>query len=309
MNVTCVCFGEVLFDVLPGETKAGGSPMNVAYHLTTLGQATTLISRIGNDAKGKELKTLLGKKKVDTSNIQQDEAHATGIVLATPDLSGDVRYDIKENAAWDFIELKPAHASLITNAGYFIFGSLVTRNSISRNTLFNLIDLPVTRVFDVNLRPPFIDQALLEYQFTKTDILKMNEEELDTVAGWYVQFKNIEDKIRFLQNRFQIPEIIVTRGGKGAIINRQDNFYYHQGYKVSVADTVGSGDSFVAGYLSGIINHQSAEEALQFACTLGAFVATQAGGCPFYTHNELLDFMKITTTAIDNHDTNFYNQN
>lgn len=43
MNFSCVCFGEVLFDVLPTEKKAGGAPMNVAYHLTTLGQPTTLI--------------------------------------------------------------------------------------------------------------------------------------------------------------------------------------------------------------------------------------------------------------------------
>lgn len=309
MPFTCVCFGEVLFDVLPGEIKAGGSPMNVAYHLTTLGQTTTLISRLGNDAKGKDLKNILSRKKINTDNIQQDDIHATGMVIATPDAGGDMRYDITENVAWDYIEFKPTYESLVKDAQYFIFGSLVTRSIISRNTLFNLIDIPVTRVFDVNLRPPFVDQSIMEYQFSKADILKMNEEELDTVTGWYVQFKNIEDKIRFLQNRFQISEIIVTRGAKGAVVNTQDNFYYHEGYKVRVSDTVGSGDSFVAGYLSGIINHQSTEEALSSACTLGAFVATQAGGCPPYTHDTLLHFTKTTNTSLYNHNSNFYNQN
>lgn len=291
MHFTCVCFGEVLFDVLPHEIKAGGAPMNVAYHLTTLGHATTLISRVGNDTRGRELKAILEEKKVNLDYVQVDETHPTGVVMATPDAAGDMKYEIKQGVAWDFISLEPQHEILIRNASYFIFGSLITRSSVSGNTLFSLMDIPVTRVFDINLRPPFIDQKTLEYQFSKADVLKMNEEELDLITGWYVQFKAIEDKVRFLQNRFQIPEIIITRGAKGAIINSRDNFYYHSGYKVRVADTVGSGDSFVAGYLSGIINHKTPEQALQFACALGGFVATQAGGCPEYMVNDIVQFM------------------
>jgi len=287
MNFNCVCFGEVLFDVLPNEKKAGGSPMNVAYHLTRLGHTATLISRLGKDAAGQELKAILEKKNVNTDNIQADKIHPTGLVLAEPNDAGDMRYTIQEGVAWDFIELKPQYESLVKNASYFIFGSLITRNKISRSTLFNLLDIPVTRVFDVNLRPPFVEQSSLEYQFSKTDLLKMNEEELDTIAGWYVPFKTAEDKIRFLQNRFDIPHIIVTRGARGALVNRQDTFYYHEGYRVSVADTIGSGDSFVAGYLSGIINQKPPGEALRFACALGAYVATQAGGCPDYTLNDI----------------------
>ncbi|MCC6288197.1 MAG: carbohydrate kinase [Chitinophagaceae bacterium] len=298
MNFTCVCFGEVLFDVLPHEIKAGGAPMNVAYHLTMLGQPTALISRVGNDDRGKALTTILEGKKLLLDYIQADEAHPTGIVVAVPDAAGDMKYDIQQEAAWDFIELKAQHETLVKNAAYFIFGSLITRNSVSRNTLFNLMDIPVTRVFDVNLRSPFIDQKTLEYQFSKADILKMNEEELDLITGWYVQFKTIEDKIRFLQNRFQIPDIIITRGAKGAIINSHDNFYYHDGYSIRVADTVGSGDSFVAGYLSGIINHKPPEEALQFACALGAYVATQTGGCPSYTPGEINIFMRSAKAII-----------
>jgi fructokinase len=291
MDFTCVCFGEVLFDILPHEIKAGGAPMNVAYHLTTLGQPTALISRVGNDDHGKALTAILKEKKLHTGYIQVDATHPTGIVMAMPDAAGDMKYDIKQGAAWDCIEFKTQHEILVKNASYFIFGSLVTRNSISRNTLFTLMDIPVTRVFDVNLRPPFIDQKTLEYQFSKADILKMNEDELDVITGWYVQFKTIEDKIKFLQDRFNIPGIIITRGAKGAVINSHDHFYYHEGYRVRVADTVGSGDSFVAGYLSGIISHTAPEEALSFACALGGFVATQAGGCPEYAVSDIVQFM------------------
>ncbi len=298
MDFTCVCFGEVLFDVLPHEIKAGGAPMNVAYHLTTLGQPTALISRIGNDDHGKALTAILKEKKLHTEHIQVDATYPTGIVLAQPDAAGDMKYDIKQGAAWDCIEPEPQHEALVKNAGYFIFGSLITRSKTSCSTLFNLLDNPVVRVFDVNLRQPFVDQSRLEYQFSKADILKMNEEELDAITAWYVQFKTIEDKIRFLQNRFQVPDIIVTRGAKGAVINSNDDFYYHDGYRVRVADTIGSGDSFVAGYLSGIINHKSPAEALQFASALGAFVATQTGGCPSYTGDDIQRFIQSQSSMI-----------
>ena len=298
MNFSCVCFGEVLFDVLPTEKKAGGAPMNVAYHLTTLGQPTTLISKLGDDNLGKELTAILEQKQLNLEYLQVDKTHPTGIVMAQANAAGDMTYDIRQDAAWDFIELKVLHEPLVKKASYFIFGSLVTRNHVSRSTLFNLLDIPVTRVFDVNLRRPFIHQPTLEYQFSKADILKMNEEELDLITSWYVQFKNIEDKIRFLQNRFQIPEIIITRGAKGAIINTHDEFYYHEGYPVRVADTIGSGDSFVAGYLSGIIQQKSPADALCFASALGAFVATKTGGCPPYTQGEINAFMqKVKATT------------
>ncbi|MGN6436756.1 MAG: carbohydrate kinase family protein [Agriterribacter sp.] len=301
MHFTCVCFGEVLFDVLPAKKKAGGAPMNVAFHLTTLGQPTTLISKLGDDNEGKELTDILGEKKLNLEYLQVDKMHSTGMVIAEPDAYGDMKYDIKRDAAWDFIETKVVHERLVGNASYFIFGSLATRNHVSRSTLFNLMDIPVTRVFDVNLRAPFIHQPTLEYQFSKADILKMNEEELDLITGWYVTFKTIEDKIRFLQNRFQIPEIIITRGSKGAIINKNDAFYMHDGYSVRVADTIGSGDSFVAGYLSSTLRQQSTADALRFACALGAYVATKTGGCPAYTQNEINAFMqklKATTNQI-----------
>jgi len=287
MNFKCVCFGEVLFDVLPTEVKAGGAPMNVAYHLTKLGNKTTIISRIGDDLRGKELTDILKEKKINLENLQVDATHPTSVVLATPNEKGDMKYDIIENVAWDFIELKAHHESLIRNAGYFIFGSLVTRSAISRSSLFNLLDIPCKRIFDINLREPFVNQKNIEYQLNKTDVLKMNEEELDLVSGWYVQFSSIEDKVRFLQNKFQIATLIVTRGAKGAVVNQQDSFYYHDGFKVTVADTIGSGDSVLAGFLSELIKGNAVDEALDFACSLGAFVATKAGGCPDYNISEI----------------------
>jgi len=50
-----ICFGEVLWDLLPTGKLPGGAPMNVAYHLTNFGVSTQMISRVGEDVHGNEL--------------------------------------------------------------------------------------------------------------------------------------------------------------------------------------------------------------------------------------------------------------
>lgn len=286
----CVCFGEVLFDVLPDETKAGGAPMNVAYHLTRLGKKVALVSRVGRDQNGRNLLDILSQKRISINHIQSDADNETGVVLATPDHRGDMTYEIKEKVAWDFIELKLEHEKLLQKSEYFVFGSLITRNVTSRNTLFNLIDAAKKRVFDINLRAPFVIKKNIEYQMQKADLLKLNEDELNQVTEWYVKFNQLEDKISFLQNRFHIPCLVVTRGAAGAVINMENRFYYHKGLAVTVADTIGSGDSFLAAYISKIIEGADIQTSLDFAVATGALVATKSGGCPDYDPIEIFQY-------------------
>jgi fructokinase len=61
-----ICYGEVLWDMLPGGKKPGGAPMNVGIHLKKLGLHPTIVSRIGNDEQGIELKDFLEKNEMDT---------------------------------------------------------------------------------------------------------------------------------------------------------------------------------------------------------------------------------------------------
>ena len=290
MNYDCVCYGEILFDVLPTEIKAGGAPMNVAYHLNKLGKRSTLISRVGEDKRGEDLIEFLRNRSIDTTNVQIDKEHPTSTVIASPNEAGDMKYEIVENVAWDYIELKSGYETLLKNSGYFVFGSLATRSAVSRNTLFTLLEADCKKVFDINLRAPFIHKENIEHQLYKTDIVKMNEEELALVSSWYADYNSIEEKINFLQDKFHLNTLIVTRGSQGAMVNRDGSFFTHAGFKVKVADTIGSGDSFLAGFLSSLLNDLSIPEALDFACSLGAFVATQAGGCPDYKRDDIEKF-------------------
>src|SRR5215204_40465 len=119
-----ICFGEILWDLLPWGEKPGGAPMNVAYHLQKLGLNTSLISRTGNDERGGALHHLLSTTGIDTRFMQIDREHKTGIVNATVQANNEVTYDIVYPVAWDFIEWERALSDIVAQSSFFVYGSL-----------------------------------------------------------------------------------------------------------------------------------------------------------------------------------------
>ena len=277
-----VCFGEILWDILPDAQLPGGAPMNVAYHLNQLGVPATMISRTGKDELGRKLLDFISSKNVPIQFIQEDEQYDTGTVLATVS-ENHVSYDIIQPVAWDYIEYSIALQRLVSATPYFIFGSLVARNETSRQTLFELLESATHKVLDINLRKPHYEKSTLDYLLQHADILKLNEDELEILSGWYGFSGTDEDRIKSFRDRFHLHTVITTRGDKGAIVWQDGVFCKHKGYKVKVADTIGSGDAFLAGFLSKTINGAGLEEATAFACGMGAFIATHHGACPVYT--------------------------
>ena len=89
-----VCFGEVLWDILPSGPLPGGAPMNVAYHLKKLGAASALISRVGVDDYGKDLIKIFSLQGLSNEYVDVDYEHDTGLVYANPNEHNEVVYDI-----------------------------------------------------------------------------------------------------------------------------------------------------------------------------------------------------------------------
>jgi fructokinase len=285
-----VCFGEVLWDVLPTASFPGGAPMNVAFHLKKLGSNPALITKIGIDNYGKKLVNLLSNEDVCTEFFDVDYQYPTGLVYAKQNERCDVSYDIVNPAAWDFINCNDEYEELVSNSTFFVFGSLTSRNKVTRETLYHLIELANTKVLDVNLRAPYYTRPDIEYLMNKADILKMNLDELELITGWF-NCSTTTDRIKQLQDQFKIETIIVTMGSDGAIVNNNGEVYFHKGIKVKVADTIGSGDAFLSGYIHNISEGNSIEEALSFASAVGAFVATREGACPNYQISQIKDFI------------------
>ena len=285
-----VCYGEVLWDILLTGPLPGGAPMNVAYHLKKQGMNPVLITRVGYDDYGKDLVDMLSNEGV-VVKYEVDKEYPTGLVYANVGENHEMAYDIVYPSAWDFIEWQQEYGDMVSAADYFVFGSLTSRNDVSRKTLHRLIEAAKMNVMDINVRPPHFERKQAEFLLEKTDLLKMNLAELDLVTDWFEQTGSTTDRIKFVQDRFKIDQIIVTKGGDGAMVNDHGIIYEHPGYEVSVLDTIGSGDSFLAGYLTQLLKGAGAEKALDFAAGIGAFVATRAGGCPEYEVEEIDELM------------------
>jgi fructokinase len=157
--------------------------------------------------------------------------------------------------------------------------------------LYQLLDIAKRKVLDINLRPPNYHRTNIEYLLGKADVLKVNIAELELITGWFSHFESTEDRMKILQDQFNIETIIVTKGGDGAVVNEKGNMYRHSGYKVQVADTIGSGDAFLAGFLHEKMKGSSIPDALRFAGGLGAFIATQSGACPAYETAAITNLM------------------
>ncbi|WP_347159484.1 carbohydrate kinase family protein [Pontibacter chitinilyticus] len=275
-----VCFGEMLWDMLPTGRLAGGAPMNVAIHLQYLGNAPAIISRVGQDALGKELRTYLHCKGVADGLVQQDEAYKTGVVEVNVRNRSEVTYTIVQPVAWDFIALTAEAQQVTTASDLFIYGSLAARSQTSRHTLLALLELAKYKVFDVNLRPPHYDRALLEQLLPQADMLKLNHHELAEIACWHQAYRDEKSNMQLLQEQYKLDKLLVTRGEHGAALLTTDGFYEQPGYAVTVEDTIGSGDAFLAAFLSSYLAGEAYQQSLQKACARGALVATHRGATP-----------------------------
>ncbi len=266
--------------------------MNVAYHLRKLGHEPALVTKVGVDEYGDQLKEVLSGSGLVLDYLQQDPTYHTGLVYADVNDKHEVAYNIVMPSAWDFIDLHEALVELVKQAKYFIYGSLSSRSSVSANTLHQLLEVANVKVLDVNLRPPHYNQPTLEGLLEKADILKMNLAELEFVSGWFGSYNTIEDQAAVLQEKFTIETLIVTLGGDGAFVTNNGATYRHSGYKVEVTDTIGSGDAFLAGFLSEMDKGATVENALAFACGIGAFIATQKGACPGYAVSQVYQLLQ-----------------
>lgn len=279
-----VCFGEILWDRFKDEKRAGGAPMNVALHLHKQDVACGLISSVGDDEPGRELLEVIRSQGFKTDLIQVHSALPTGIVEVELDERQQATYTIVEPVAWDAIIATEKGKKAVSEAEVFIYGSLACRNATSRSALLSLLPLAKKRVLDLNLRAPHYTTPVLQELITSTDILKINEEELAYLGKVYhISAPDIDGLVHKLSTETDTSLICVTLGDKGAMVLYEGAIYRHEGFKVEVADTVGAGDSFLATFISGLLNKLPIDKILQNACAVGAFVASKHGANPDYT--------------------------
>ena len=276
-----LCFGEILWDAFGDEKVAGGAPMNVARHLAQQGANVLFASRVGTDDSGRGLVEFLKAGGLYSKLIQGDNKLPTCEVTVQLDKDGQATYIIPQPVSWDNIQTDSALFEASKQASAIVYGSLACRDVTTRDTLLTLLNgTAALKIFDVNLRPPHYTLATIETLFTGADVIKLNDYEAALLMGG--DTGNLEECIIEFQKKHQAQTICVTRGANGAIVWHQNEFFEHPGFKVTVADTVGAGDSFLATFVNGLLNNQPMQRTLEKACAVGAFVAGKRGANPKY---------------------------
>lgn len=281
ISLKAVAYGEVLWDVFEDKKKIGGAPLNVALRMKTLGCEVAMISCVGNDEDGKAILNHVKQLGLQTEAIMQSETFPTGLVKVTLDERGSATYEINYPSAWDKIVLNNQAETLVINADVLIYGSLVCRDKVSRDSLEDLLQMNIYKVFDVNLRKPHYTYEVLERLMLSADFIKFNDDEILEIAkALQSPFESLEENIHFIAELTHTKAICVTRGKHGALLFWKGQLYENEGYPVKVADTVGAGDSFLASLITYLLTDRDPQTSIDFACAVGALVAESAGANP-----------------------------
>lgn len=278
--------GELLWDLLPAGPQLGGAPANVACHAAALGAHAAVVSCVGDDDLGRKAVSLLQSRGLDTEAIEVLPGVPTGTVHVEVDAKGHPRFDIVRDVAWDRLtagESGSAARVQVAGADAVCFGTLAQRSPGARAAIHALLGearADALRVFDINLRPPFHAPDVIEESLRKSNVLKLNEDELPVLAEQFGLAGGVEGQVRDLAGRFGLRAVALTLGARGAALMMEDAWTTEPGRVVDVRDAVGAGDAFTAVLIMGLLLQWDARAILARATEVAAFVCTQPGATP-----------------------------
>lgn len=281
MDRYIVGIGDILWDCLPEGRKIGGAPANFAYYTKQFGYDSMVVSAVGNDVLGMEIREVL-----DTAGLEyilDVPEYPTGTVVIDLDENGIPSYDIKENVAYDFIPFTPELEEVARKCNVACFGSMTQRNPVSRNTIRRFLEsMPQTeetyKVFDINLRQHFYDKEIISESLRLCNVFKINDEELVVVKDMFkYEGESYKEVCLKIISEWNLKYLILTCGTNGSYIFTENESSFMETPVVNVADTVGAGDSFISAFMASILKGQDIRTAHELAVKISAYICTQYG--------------------------------
>lgn len=273
------------------EANPGGAPCNMLSMIQKLGGTTAFIGKVGKDMFGRQLKTAVEAVGIDTRNLMEDEEVHTTLAFVHTFPDGDRDFSFYRNPGADMMLTKEEiQEDLIRNSKAFHFGTLSSTHEGVREATRYAIDVAKEAgcliSFDPNLRPPLwntLEDARkeIEYGLSKTDILKISDNEVEFLCGT----SDYDEGAKMLIEKYNIPFVCVTLGKDGSRA-------YYKGMRVEVPgfvqkntiETTGAGDTFCGCMLHYIIQHgledlteENLRELLTFANAAASVITTRKG--------------------------------
>ena len=278
-----VGLGELLWDMLPKGKQIGGAPFNFARHCNQLGLEGFPVSQIGIDELGNETVSLLKDWGITPDFVSRDPQHETGTVNIRLDNQGKPNYEIRDDAAWDFIQHNLLLEQLAPKVDIVCFGTLAQRSDASRSTIYSFLDRmssDAIKLFDVNLRQHFYSIGSIEASLERASILKLSDEELPVLKNAFSLSGSVEVQLSELKNRFELKLIAYTRGAEGSLLIDGSGTDDHPGNTITTIDTIGAGDSFSATLCAGLLQGLPLAQLNENANQVAAYVCSQRGATP-----------------------------
>jgi fructokinase len=269
--------GELLWDVLPSGKKAGGAPVNFAFHASQTGADAYAISALGKDSLGDELLQELNNNGI--KYLVEKVSYPTGTVDVKLD-NGIPHYTINENVAWDYIPLTDTMKQLAVQADAICFGTLAQRNHVSRNTTIELLKLAencVYKLYDINLRQHFYSKELIENSLLYANAFKINEEEIEILKDLFSLRMENEQVCHWFISQYNLKLVILTAGSSYSTVCTFGETSTIETPRINVADTVGAGDCFSGVLITSLLIGKTLAEAHRMAVNAAAHVCSFPG--------------------------------
>jgi fructokinase len=283
MSFKVIGIGEVLWDLLPSGPQLGGAPVNFACHARQLGAEAQVITRVGNDAPGRQILARLEEMGISDDAVQTDDRLPTGAATVTLDADGVAQFTIGKDAAWDNLGLTDEALAAVQKADAICFGTLAQRRPTAAATIQQLVAAAPffsLRVFDLNLRQGFYSREVVEQSLAIANVVKLNEAELAALSAIFVLTRNIRQKIEQLSRRFDLRLVALTRGGQGSLLHQSGQWTELPGSPVTIVDTVGAGDAFTAALVMGMLHKLTLADVHRLAADVAGYICSRPGATP-----------------------------
>lgn len=294
---------EGSLDSVAGYSLAvAGAEFNVATGAARLGHYVSYLTKLGDDPFGKLIARTLRNNKIDDGNVLYTKERTTGFMLKSKVSKGDpeIFYFRKGSAASTLSSEDVEHIDFSQFSHVHLTGIFPALTDSTRAAMMTLIkkarEANLFISFDPNLRPQLwpsqeVMVKTLNELATYADLVLPGEGEGKILCG-----SEDAHKINDFYQSLGAKMVVTKLGPKGALVRNGSSETTVPGFIIDkVVDTVGAGDGFACGVLTGLMEGLSLEQAAERGCAIGAIQ------CTFSGDNEGLPSPELLKAFMDSH--------
>jgi sugar/nucleoside kinase (ribokinase family) len=314
-SIDCLCAGLIVADTIcqpiakmpPAggltrtsriEFSTGGCSANLAVDMARLGATVALSGLVGNDLFGREVRDLLGRAGVETSQLEISPTAPTSSTFVLNVAGEDRRFIhcVGANAQYDGTQISD---EAIRQAKVLYVGGFCLLDSLTPDRVIRLFKVAraagVVTVLNVVLSEATDTMEWLNPVLPWTDLFCCNNDEAERITHQVETVRQAE-----ALREIGAKTAIVTQGDRGSILVGPTARLRAGVYRVEPVDSTGTGDAFTSGFVYGLLRGDSVEQCLRLGSAMGASCVRSMGATTgVFNAQELAQFVQSNALSID----------